>query len=147
MKNPFKVCGVAIQAVYTKAKVSMKLIGAYAAKVKWDLSCKFAAVLCAVMPTVAHASGMQDLEPRIENMANEIYGLIVRLSTVIAGVVIAWCLLSMLFSKDERKVANSMDWLKRAVVCWVCIFLVSTILRWMATNLQLNESVGLDGVF
>ena len=34
--------------------------------------------------------------------------LIVRLSTVIAGVVIAWCLLSMLFFKDERKVANSM---------------------------------------
>ena len=147
MRNPFKACGAVIQTVCTKVKTSMKLLGAYAATAKWELSCRFAAVLCAAMPTVAYASGVQDLEPRIENMANEIYGLIVRLSTVIAGVVIAWCLLSMLFSKDERKVANSMDWLKRAAVCWVCIFLVSTILRWMATNLQLNESVGLDGVF
>lgn len=103
-----------------------------------------------LMVSTALAAGEEaELKNAVATIGNSLYGLILGVSSVTAGVVIAWCLFTMLLSKDEHKVSSAMDWLKRAIICWVGIFLVATFMKWIvsATNGLMSESNTLDGIF
>lgn len=85
-----------------------------------------------------------DLVAKVKNIASKAYGLIVGVSSFVAAVFVAVCLFNMMLSKDEKKVNSSMDWLKRIIVCWVCIFLVSALFNWLISNLGLSSGTTLQ---
>lgn len=111
------------------------------------------AAACLMMPanmlSVTAYASETELKNTVTALAKQIYSLIVGVSTVTAAVVIAWCLFTMLLPKEERKVSAAMDWLKRALVCWVCIFLVATIMNWIigASNGLISQNATLDNLF
>ncbi len=85
-----------------------------------------------------------DLVTKVKNIASKAYGLIVGVSSFVAAFFVAVCLFNMMLSKDEKKVNSSMDWLKRIIVCWVCIFLVSALFNWLISNLGLSSGTTLQ---
>ena len=85
-----------------------------------------------------------DLVAKVKNIASKAYGLIVGVSSFVAALFVAVCLFNMMLSKDEKKVNSSMDWLKRIIVCWVCIFLVSALFNWLISNLGLSSGTTLQ---
>ena len=85
-----------------------------------------------------------DLVAKVKNISSKAYGLIVGVSSFVAAVFVAVCLFNMMLSKDEKKVNSSMDWLKRIIVCWVCIFLVSALFNWLISNLGLSSGTTLQ---
>ncbi len=85
-----------------------------------------------------------DLVTKVKNIASKAYGLIVGVSSFVAAFFVAVCLFYMMLSKDEKKVNSSMDWLKRIIVCWVCIFLVSALFNWLISNLGLSSGTTLQ---
>ena len=101
------------------------------------------AVVAAQMMAVEAYAADGDLASKINNMGNSIYKLIVSISTVTAGAVAALCLFLMFFSKNSNTVEESTRWLKRVAVCWVAIFLMSTILRFFTGNLGLDGNASL----
>lgn len=100
-------------------------------------------LMLTVSATTAEAQ-TSDLVTKIKAMAGQIYSFIVGISTVTAAIVVAYCLLTMLLNKDERKVASSMEWLKRAIVCWIAIFLVSSIFNWLMSSMNLSSGTTLN---
>ena len=85
-----------------------------------------------------------DLVTKVKNIASKAYGLIVGVSSFVAAFFVAVCLFNMMLSKEEKKVNSSMDWLKRIIVCWVCIFLVSALFNWLISNLGLSSGTTLQ---
>lgn len=94
--------------------------------------------------TVYAADTGTDLVTKIKNISGKAYSLIVGVSSFVAAFFVAVCLFNMMLSKDEKKVNSSMDWLKRIIVCWVCIFLVSALFNWLISNLGLDTGATLQ---
>lgn len=106
------------------------------------VQCSTAVVAVQMMALEAYAAE-SDLTGKINNMGNSIYKLIVSISSVTAGTVAAVCLFLMFFSKNSNTVEESTRWLKRVAVCWVAIFLMSTILKFFTGNLGLDSNASL----
>lgn len=81
-----------------------------------------------------------DLSSRVKTIFNEIYKWIAGITSVSAGCVAAICLFLLFFSKNQQTVEQSISWLKRIVVCWAAIMLMSTIIKFITNNLGLDGS-------
>ena len=66
-------------------------------------------------------------------------GDILGISSVAAGICGSVCLLTLMFSKDQKNVDVSAKWLKRIAICWVGIILMASILRYV-----LNKTNGMS---
>lgn len=85
----------------------------------------------------AFASG-GDIVSNATTLMNGIYGDILGISSVAAGICGTVCLLGLMFSKDQKNVDTSAKWLKRIVLCWLGIVLMASIIRY-----ALNKTSGM----
>lgn len=81
-----------------------------------------------------------DIFAKFQTIMQTIYGKICGIASVTAGCVAAVCLFLMFFSKRQQTVDESIQWLKRIVVCYVAIMLIAAILRFLVSGLDLNTS-------
>lgn len=79
-----------------------------------------------------------DIVENATSLMNGLYGDIVGISSVAAGICGTVCLLGLMFSKDQKNVDASAKWLKRIVICWLGIILMASILRYV-----LNKTSGM----
>lgn len=91
-----------------------------------------------VVPAFAEGG---DVVTNATTLMNSIYGDILGISSVAAGICGSVCLLTLMFSKDQKNVDVSAKWLKRIVICWVGIILMASILRYV-----LNKTKGMSEV-
>ena len=77
--------------------------------------------------------------PNATTIMNSIYADILGISSVAAGICGSVCLLTLMFSKDQKNVDVSAKWLKRIAICWVGIILMASILRYV-----LNKTNGMS---
>lgn len=92
----------------------------------------------------ASATGGQDIFERGKNLMKTLYTSIAGISSVTAGCVAAVCLYLMFFSKSQRTVDESMQWLKRIVICWLAIMLMSSIIYFVTTKLGIGTTATLN---
>lgn len=59
----------------------------------------------------------------LENQVNEIYLLLSGSATLIAVVMIAINLVTIMTSKNQRKLETSVAWIKGIIIAWACIML------------------------
>lgn len=62
------------------------------------------------------------------NIFNNIRDDLVLFSSSAAGVFVIICLLTLLFTKNERATQIAWDWLKRIVVCYICIISITSLI-------------------
>ena len=86
-----------------------------------------------------------DIFTRVSNMMGTIYSAIAGISSVTAGCVAAVCLYLMFFSKNQQTVDSSIQWLKRILICWLAIMLMSTIIYFIVKNMGIGDSQSLTG--
>ena len=93
-----------------------------------------------VVPAFAEGEASSgDVVTNAKTLMNSIYGDILGISSVAAGICGSVCLLTLMFSKDQKNVDVSAKWLKRIVICWVGIILMASILRYV-----LNKTKGMS---
>ena len=85
----------------------------------------------------AWASG-GDIVSNATTLMNGVYGDILGISSVAAGICATICLFLLMFSKDQKNVDASAKWLKRIVLCWLGIVLMASIIRY-----ALNKTSGM----
>ncbi len=83
-----------------------------------------------------YASG--DIFDRAVSLMSGIYGSIARISTVTAAVTATVCIFMMIFTKNEQAVQESIQWLKRIVICWAAIMLMALIVRFLTNGLGIS---------
>ena len=76
-----------------------------------------------------------DIFDKAAGIMNDIYGAIAGISSVTAGCVATVCLFLMFFSKNQRTVDESIQWLKRIFIIWLAIILMSSILKFFSQRL------------
>lgn len=79
-----------------------------------------------------------DFVSNATSLMNGIYGDILGISSVSAGICASICLFLLMFSKDQKNVDASAKWLKRIVLCWLGIVLMASIIRY-----ALNKTNGM----
>ena len=93
-----------------------------------------------VIPVFAEGEAQNgDIVTNATTIMNSIYADILGISSVAAGICGSVCLLTLMFSKDQKNVDVSAKWLKRIAICWVGIILMASILRYV-----LNKTNGMS---
>ena len=120
-----------------------------------DKLIKAQASICMIqlMTTQAFAGGASgnssnsgvDIFTRVSNLMGTLYTAIAGIASVTAGCVAAVCLYLMFFSKNQQTVDSSIQWLKRIIVCWLAIMLMSTIIYFVVNNMNISDSQSLTG--
>jgi|GEM_PF-6723056 len=89
-----------------------------------------------VITTVATSSAMvstacaeSDLAKNIKEAFNNIYGDIVAIASVAAGVCIAICAFLMFFSKSQNTVQESTAWMKRIIIAYAIVMIAGLIIK------------------
>lgn len=59
---------------------------------------------------------------------NNIRDDLIKFSSAAAAVCIIVCLLTLVFVKNERAVQMAWDWLKRIIICYVCIISIVSLI-------------------
>ena len=91
----------------------------------------------------AHAAN-GDIFEKANSLMKTVYKSIAGISSVTAGCVAAVCLYLMFFSKNQRTVDESVQWLKRIIICWLAIMLMSTIIYFITNTLGIGTTATLD---
>lgn len=85
-----------------------------------------------------------DIFEKANSLMKTVYRSIAGISSVTAGCVAAVCLYLMFFSKNQRTVDESVQWLKRIIICWLAIMLMSTIIYFITNTLGIGTTATLD---
>lgn len=85
-----------------------------------------------------------DIFEKANSLMKTVYRSIAGISSVTAGCVAAVCLYLMFFSKNQRTVDESVQWLKRIIICWLAIMLMSTIIYFITNTLEIGTTATLD---
>ena len=70
-----------------------------------------------------------------ENLANAFNAVkadLVTFSSIAAGTCLAVCIILIMFSKNDKAVAASWNWLKRIIICYVALLGLGTIISTIA---------------
>lgn len=85
-----------------------------------------------------------DIFEKANSLMKTVYRSIAGISSVTAGCVAAVCLYLMFFSKNQRTVDESVQWLKRIIICWLAIMLMSTIIYFITNTLGIGTTATLE---
>lgn len=66
-----------------------------------------------------------------KNTFNSIYVAVIGSATAIAVVIIACCLVTIMTTKNQRKIEEMMTWVKSVCIAWVFLFLTSIIINFI----------------
>lgn len=85
-------------------------------------------VVMAISTSTAYADDLGDI---INNMANNLYALVRKIGTPIAGVSIAVALLMSWFSHDQKKIDMTRAISKYIIITYVILMLLGNIMNWI----------------
>lgn len=90
--------------------------------INWG-KCLFVAfmVVCLITVMSMQAFAATDMWTKATEIMKDVYGEIVKISTIAAVVTAAVALLLMNFSKNSRTVDESRAWLKRIIISWAIL--------------------------
>lgn len=123
LKNKFEAMKSATVERATSTKSSVK--GFYAASTCGAL----AVVGAAAAPAVLASSGLDTIVSKFSSVFSEIYGAVIAVATIVATVLIAICLLLRMISKNPKTAEESTTWIKRIIVTWFCLMLLSLFVK------------------
>lgn len=101
-----------------------KLSGRTAAIVA-TVSAGATALALTVQNQVYANAGISSISNAFTDAFKAIYSEIITVSTILACVFIAICLLMRMVSKNPRAVEEATSWIKRIVITWLCLMLLS----------------------
>lgn len=87
-----------------------------------------AVALITTAGTPVHA--LSDIAQTFSNTFSEIYGAIITIATILAVVLTAICLIMRMVSKNPRTAEEATSWIKRIVITWFCLMLLSLFLQY-----------------
>ena len=65
---------------------------------------------------------------RFISIFNNIRDDLIVFSTAAVGVIVIVCLITLIFTKNERATQMAWDWLKRIVICYICIISITSLI-------------------
>ena len=69
----------------------------------------------------------------------QLYIGLLAIVSVLAVVIIAWCFLVKMFSKNPRSVEEANQWMKRVAISWLCFMLINILIK---VGLDIVDSTG-----
>lgn len=78
-------------------------------------------VIYIMILTVSQVFAVDDMWTVANRIIIDVYNKIAGISTVLAGLMTAVCVVGMKLSNNQQKVDQSMDWLKRIWIAWAII--------------------------
>lgn len=83
----------------------------------------------AVASTTYSATGIvntiNSLMETVKDGLKAVYAGFLGIVTVLAVVLVGWCFLVKMFSKNPRSVDEANQWMKRIAIAWLCFMLIS----------------------
>lgn len=76
--------------------------------------------------------GSSSITNKITKLFNGVYGQITQVITALAAVLMVSAIIVILVSKDEKKGASAISWIKRIVICWFAIVSIGAIISWIS---------------
>lgn len=131
------------EKIVCKLTSAKEKVGAFVGKCKGKLIVAQASVCMTQLMMVNASAAPVDIFSRASELMKTLYSAIAGISSVTAGCVAAVCLYLMFFSKNQQTVESSIQWLKRIVICWLAIMLMSTIIYFITNNLGIGDTATL----
>lgn len=100
-----------------------------ATKVTVAIICFIMAIFC----SVSIAFGATNLFDKAFDMIDDLYRDIIGISTAIMALIVVISFLWASASPSERKAEQAISWAKRAIVCWLVIMLLGSIIKLFQT--------------
>ena len=122
LKSKFEAMKSATVERATSTKSSVK--GFYAAS-----TCGAIALVGSVIVPTVFATGLKTIVDKFSSVFSEIYGAVIAVATIVATVLIAICLLLRMISKNPKTAEESTTWIKRIIVTWFCLMLLSLFVK------------------
>lgn len=82
---------------------------------------------------------IQTLMGKAAEIFKELYAGLLVIVSVLAVVIIAWCFLVKMFSKNPRSVEEANQWMKRVAISWLCFMLINILIK---VGLDIVDSTG-----
>lgn len=89
-------------------------------------------VLLAAGMFIVPAYAVEDMWTVAQNIIVDVYGKIVGISTVLAGLMSAVAVIGAKLSNNQHKVDQAWDWLKRIWIAWVIINGIGAFIAYVA---------------
>lgn len=96
------------------------------------MSCTALLLVVAVMAILTSAAYADDLGDTINTMANNIYALVRKIGTPVAGASIAVALLMTMFSHEQKHIDVTRAIAKGIVITYVILMLLGNIMNWVS---------------
>lgn len=125
MKFLDKISAKANTAVVDKEKSASKAVKGYYAGIG-----AVAALAMASSPMFAASSGLSNIFKKVSESLKDVYKNIIGISSVIAVVFISICLVIRMVSKNQRSVEEATAWIKRIVITWLILNLLTFFLTY-----------------
>lgn len=71
------------------------------------------------------SAGLKNIFNKVSSGLQDIYTQIITISTVVAVAFVAVCLIIRMVSKNQRSVEEATSWIKRIVITWLILNLLS----------------------
>lgn len=95
--------------------------------------------VCALMMAVVLSNGfmaagtavstINSLMTKVGDAFKAIYGGLLAIVSVLAAVIMGWCFILKMISKNPRSIDEANQWMKRTAIAWLCFMLISTFFR------------------
>lgn len=72
---------------------------------------------------------IQILMEKAAGIFKQLYIGLLAIVSVLAVVIIAWCFLVKMFSKNPRSVEEANQWMKRVAISWLCFMLINIFIK------------------
>lgn len=82
---------------------------------------------------------IQILMGKAAEIFKQLYIGLLAIVSVLAVVIIAWCFLVKMFSKNPRSVEEANQWMKRVAISWLCFMLINILIK---VGLDIVDSTG-----
>lgn len=92
--------------------------------------------VCALALAVVLSTQFMAIDATIQSLMNSIktglqsiYAGFLGIVTVLAVVIVAWCFIVKMYSKNPRSIDEATQWMKRVCIAWLCFMLISVFIK------------------
>jgi len=81
------------------------------------------------MATSAATNTINTLMGKFSGALEAIYSGLLIIVSVLACVIMAWCFITKMYSKNPRAIDEANQWMKRTAIAWLCFMLISVFIK------------------
>ena len=133
----------------------MKLINKIKKLPSWELSLyknavnfglSFGAFLSMLtIPFMAYTIDSEAVWMGFRNLFNSLYGVVVGIATIVAVTLIAYNIIVLMISKNDKKAEVAMAWIKAIIIAWLCLMCMSIIIKLIKSVALINTGTDRNG--